>query len=77
MKFILKNYGCQMNVNTATKITQQLLTAGHTLASRDEEADVIIFNIKEEVQKKHVNTKVCKISKNMLTIHKSLVIIHL
>jgi len=44
MKFILKNYGCQMNVNTATKITQQLLTAGHTLASRDEEADVIIFN---------------------------------
>ena len=44
MKFVLKNYGCQMNVNTAGKITQQLLTAGHTLAETDEDADVIIFN---------------------------------
>ncbi len=44
MKFVLKNYGCQMNVNTAAKITQQLLAAGHTVAATDEEADVIIFN---------------------------------
>lgn len=44
MKFILKNYGCQMNVNTAAKITQQLLSAGHTIAETDEMADVIIFN---------------------------------
>lgn len=44
MKFILKNYGCQMNVNTAEKITQQLLSAGHTIAETDETADVIIFN---------------------------------
>lgn len=44
MKFILKNYGCQMNVNTAAKITQQLLAAGHSVADYDEEADVIIFN---------------------------------
>ena len=44
MKFILKNYGCQMNVNTATKITQQLLATGHTIAEHDEDADVIIFN---------------------------------
>ena len=44
MKFVLKNYGCQMNVNTATKITQQLLAAGHTIATTDEDADVIIFN---------------------------------
>ena len=44
MKFVLKNYGCQMNVNTAHKITQQLLAAGHTLAETDEDADVIIFN---------------------------------
>lgn len=33
-----------MNVNTAAKITQQLLAAGHTIADADEEADVIIFN---------------------------------
>lgn len=44
MKFIIKNYGCQMNVNTAHKITQQLLAAGHTIAATDEDADVIIFN---------------------------------
>lgn len=44
MKFIIKNYGCQMNVNTAEKITQQLLHAGHTLAESDDETDVIIFN---------------------------------
>lgn len=44
MKFALKNYGCQMNVNTAAKITQQLLSAGHSVADNDQEADVIIFN---------------------------------
>ena len=44
MNFIVKNYGCQMNVNTAEKITQQLLAAGHSLAQSDEMADVIIFN---------------------------------
>ena len=33
-----------MNVNTATKITQQLLATGHTIAEHDEDADVIIFN---------------------------------
>ncbi|MBO4726131.1 MAG: MiaB/RimO family radical SAM methylthiotransferase [Clostridia bacterium] len=44
MKFVLKNYGCQMNVNTAAKITQQLLAAGHAVAATDEEADAIIFN---------------------------------
>ena len=44
MKFIIKNYGCQMNVNTAAKITQQLLAAGHTVSENDEAADAIIFN---------------------------------
>ena len=44
MKFVLKNYGCQMNVNTAAKISQQLIAAGYSLALTDEEADVIIFN---------------------------------
>ena len=33
-----------MNVNTAAKITGQLLAAGHSVAGSDEEADVIIFN---------------------------------
>ena len=33
-----------MNVNTAQRITQQLLAAGHTIAESDEVADVIIFN---------------------------------
>ncbi|MCM1404298.1 MAG: MiaB/RimO family radical SAM methylthiotransferase [Prevotella sp.] len=33
-----------MNVNTAVKITQQLLAAGHTVANTDATADVIIFN---------------------------------
>lgn len=44
MKFVVKNYGCQMNVNTSAKITQQLLLAGHEIAESDEVADVIIFN---------------------------------
>lgn len=44
MKFVIKNYGCQMNVNTANKITQQLLADGHIIAESDEDADVIIFN---------------------------------
>ena len=44
MKFVIKNYGCQMNVNTAAKISQQLLSAGYVHAANDEEADVIIFN---------------------------------
>ena len=44
MKFVLKNYGCQMNVNTAAKISQQLLAAGYMVATSDEEADIIIFN---------------------------------
>ena len=44
MKFIIKNYGCQMNVNTAAKINQQLLAAGHVVAESDEQADAIIFN---------------------------------
>lgn len=33
-----------MNVNTAAKISQQLVAAGYSLAAKDEEADVIIFN---------------------------------
>jgi len=33
-----------MNVNTAEKISQQLVAAGYSLAAKDEEADVIIFN---------------------------------
>ena len=33
-----------MNVNTAAKITQQLIASGHTIAENDEDADVIIFN---------------------------------
>lgn len=33
-----------MNVNTAHKITQQLLAAGNIIAESDEDADVIIFN---------------------------------
>ncbi|MCQ2381871.1 MAG: MiaB/RimO family radical SAM methylthiotransferase, partial [Clostridia bacterium] len=33
-----------MNVNTAAKIAQQLMAAGHSIAQSDEEADVIIFN---------------------------------
>lgn len=44
MNFVIKNYGCQMNINTAGRITRRLLAAGHKLAARDEDADVIIFN---------------------------------
>lgn len=44
MNFVIKNYGCQMNINTAEKITRQLLAAGHQIAANDAAADVIIFN---------------------------------
>lgn len=44
MNFVIKNYGCQMNINTAEKITRRLLAAGHQIADSDAAADVIIFN---------------------------------
>lgn len=44
MNFVIKNYGCQMNVNTANRITQKLVAAGHHAVSDDRDADVIIFN---------------------------------
>ncbi len=44
MKFVIKNYGCQMNVNTAEQIARQLTVAGHQQVTNDALADVIIFN---------------------------------
>jgi tRNA-2-methylthio-N6-dimethylallyladenosine synthase len=44
MKFLIKNYGCQMNVNTADKIAAKMLARGFENTDKYDDADIIIFN---------------------------------
>ena len=44
MTFIVKTYGCQMNVHETEKIEARLFGMGYTRASGDEEADIVVFN---------------------------------
>ena len=44
MKYLIKTYGCQMNVHDSEKIAGLLQKAGYESTEIDEEADVIVFN---------------------------------
>lgn len=44
MKFYIKTFGCQMNINDSEKMRHILENKGLTLSHDDEEADVIIIN---------------------------------
>lgn len=43
-KVFLKTYGCQMNERDSEQVARMLLERGHTLTSREEEAEVILLN---------------------------------
>ncbi len=44
MKYFIKTYGCQMNINDSEKIKGILQTQGYEPASKEEEADLVILN---------------------------------
>jgi len=55
MKYLIKTYGCQMNVHESEKLAGILEGMGYESTSADEEADVILFNtcaIRESAEQK-------------------------
>ncbi|WP_459893152.1 tRNA (N6-isopentenyl adenosine(37)-C2)-methylthiotransferase MiaB [Hydrogenobaculum acidophilum] len=44
MKYFIKTYGCQMNINDSEKIKGILQTQGYEPATKEEEADLVILN---------------------------------
>ena len=55
MKYIVKTYGCQMNIHESEKIAGVMEKQGYTVASSEKDADVIIFNtccIRDTAEKK-------------------------
>ena len=44
MRFLLRTFGCQMNVHDSEKVSNLLLHAGHRLAGDLEDADLLIVN---------------------------------
>lgn len=44
MRFLVKTYGCQMNVHESDKISASLLSAGFKQTANKEDADIIVFN---------------------------------
>ena len=44
MKYLIKTYGCQMNVHESEKIAGQLRALGYEECENAENADVIVFN---------------------------------
>lgn len=44
MRVYIKTYGCQMNERDSEAMASQLKQAGHTMVSREEDADAMIFN---------------------------------
>ena len=43
-RYLIKTYGCQMNVHESEKIAGQLQTLGYEETQTAEDADVIVFN---------------------------------
>ena len=57
MKFWIHTYGCQMNVRDSEAVEALLGTAGHTKASGEEDADVVIINsctVRQKAEEKAV-----------------------
>ena len=55
MKYYINTYGCQMNVHESEKLAGILENMGYTLAEKDTEADVVVFNtcaIRESAEQK-------------------------
>jgi len=55
MKYYIKTFGCQMNVNDSEKMHQILTNKGLKTVSNEEEADIIILNscaVREKAQEK-------------------------
>ncbi|MCQ2380063.1 MAG: tRNA (N6-isopentenyl adenosine(37)-C2)-methylthiotransferase MiaB [Victivallaceae bacterium] len=44
MRVYIKTYGCQMNERDSEAMMAKLLAAGHTKATSEEDADILIFN---------------------------------
>jgi len=44
MKYFIKTYGCQMNINDSEKIKGILQTQGYEPATKEEDADLVILN---------------------------------
>ncbi len=42
--YVVKTYGCQMNVHDSERLTGLLESAGYAAAPADEQADVVVFN---------------------------------
>ncbi|MDR0976043.1 MAG: tRNA (N6-isopentenyl adenosine(37)-C2)-methylthiotransferase MiaB [Christensenellaceae bacterium] len=66
-KFVIKTYGCQMNVNESGKIAELLTREGFERTNDDKSADIIVFNtccVRDTAEKKieaHIgNTKILK-----------------
>lgn len=43
-KYLIKTYGCQMNVHESEKLAGMLLSLGYTQTNNEAEADIIVFN---------------------------------
>ncbi len=43
-RIYIKTYGCQMNERDSEQVAQMLMDRGHTIAVKEEEADVILLN---------------------------------
>jgi len=55
MKYLIKTYGCQMNVHESEKLAGILENMGYQPTSTQEEADVVLFNtcaIRESAEQK-------------------------
>jgi tRNA-2-methylthio-N6-dimethylallyladenosine synthase len=44
MKAFIKTYGCQMNERDSDALASDLVNAGYTIVSREEDADLLVFN---------------------------------
>ena len=57
MKFLVHTYGCQMNVRDSEAVEAMLLAAGHTKASGEDDAELVIVNsctVRQKAEEKAV-----------------------
>jgi tRNA-2-methylthio-N6-dimethylallyladenosine synthase len=57
MKFLVHTYGCQMNVRDSEAVEAMLLAAGHTKASCEDDAELVIVNsctVRQKAEEKAV-----------------------
>lgn len=57
MKFLIKTYGCQMNARDSEALAAILIERGYTPATREEEADLLVFNtcsVRDQAERKAI-----------------------